>query len=129
LSSPLLTREQSLLLSRRFDEYDLIMEKLMGKIEARLKNVVFHKVPGFLDLGPPAYVHSTANLLFHSTQDKDYAFYLKFPHEIEEENSVQINKRIEDVLKEVNVTPMPVVGESEITNQVTSSIALGSDVS
>lgn len=116
LSAPLLTREQSFLLGRRLAEWDRKMNKLTDRIAARSENAVFHKVPGVLDLGPPAYVHSSANLLFHSTRGKVYAFYLKFPHRVEEENGIQINDRLDEVLKEANVSPMPISGEDEITN-------------
>jgi hypothetical protein len=121
LASPMLSRNQRILLRRRFDEWDQKMKKLLDKIKFLLKNVELYKVPGFIDFekrpeGILPYVHSTANLLFHSINNKDYAFYLTFPHEIEEQTSIQINKQIEDILKDVDISPIPVTGTNEITN-------------
>jgi hypothetical protein len=117
LASPFLSRNHRILLRRRFDEWDQNMEKLLDRIKSRLKNVQLHKVPGLIDFGgiSPG-VHSAANLLFHSTKNKDYAFYLKYPREIEEQNNIQINKQIEDVLRGADVSLIPVAGANEITN-------------
>jgi len=124
-SSPLLTREQTYLLGRRFDAWDRQMKKVLDGIRSKAGNVEFHEVPGFLDLGPPAHVHSGANLLFHSTEERDYAFYLKFPREIEDESCFQVNKILEETLKETDVTPIPVSGKREMTNLVHISNSAG----
>lgn len=111
------------LLNRRLRQWDEKMQKLIKRIGKHLRNASFHKVPGVigyeksLRAGTP-FVYSGANLLFHEGQKKDYAFYLKFPNESEEDTNFQIDNNIETALKSANVTPIPVAGYEESMNYV-----------
>lgn len=131
LLNPLLTDSQRILLKNRFDEWDKKMNKLLRKIETSLNRVRFHKMPGVIGFeslpysqygvsgtAVLPYIYSGANLLFHSIHDRNYAFYLKYPNEIEEEQGLEINRKIEHVLKTSDVNPLPVSGDSEITNLI-----------
>ena len=98
-----------------FREWDHELQKIITKIRRVLKNVRFHKIPGvcYLDYG---CIYSGANLLFHSQNNKDYAFYLKFLREDETKYNVQINDKIETTLRNANITPIAITGYNEVTN-------------
>lgn len=120
LSSPIwYNYRRQILLNRRFKEWDNRLQKIIEKIKKRLKNATFHKIPGFIGYETlpqrrEFFVYSGVNLLFHSDKDRDYAFYLKSPSEVNEH--VQINQGIESALRSVNITPIPIIGKNEYMN-------------
>jgi hypothetical protein len=106
--------------------------KLFEKIEKNSKKeVVFYEVPGILELLfeqgyrpflnrneldfnivtiPKPEVYSGTNLLFHSVDGRDYAFYLKYPGDLAEKTGVDVNQKIENSLKKAGFIPMPTAG-------------------
>jgi virulence-associated protein VapD len=100
-----------------FREWDHELQNIFAKIRRVLKNVNFHKIPGVCYLEYQG-IYSGANLLFHSQNNLDYAFYLKFPSEEEQYYGVQINHKIETVLRNANITPIAITGYNEVTNMV-----------
>lgn len=115
-----------------FGEYDREMMKFFEKIKKTVrKDVNFHKMPGIFDFklitpnvplvstkSPLAsvYVYSGANLLFHSTGDRDYAFYLKYPSNFEKEIEYEVNRNIDEKSRRTGFHPVAVSGTPEESN-------------
>ena len=131
LKNPFLTYKQFKSLEAVFDEWDEKMGKLCKKLASHIKNARFHKVPGVLDFekinmalygvqgtAVLPYIYSGVNLLFHTIGGRDYAFYLKYPTEIEELNDLIFNEEIEKTLNSADITAIPISGDDEVTNFV-----------
>jgi hypothetical protein len=123
---------------RAIGEMEQSRRKLFEKIEKSVKKeVVFYEMPGiinfvidpvympFIDHGdlkfraaqtPGPEVYSGTNLLFHSVDDCDYAFYLKYPKDLAERTGVDVNQEIESSLKKAGFIPIPIAGTPEESN-------------
>ncbi len=112
---------QSNLLDRYFAEWDLKIKKVVDEMRKNNKNVISYKMPGIIgqelfNSGTACFIYSGANLLFHSEDNNDYAFYLKFPSKTNGDTGYRINIGIESTLKKANIAPIAISGEPEYTN-------------
>ena len=104
-----------------FDEYDQQMNRLIKQIRSKVKDAKFHRMPSIVGFKKSSenfwmpYVYSGANLLFHSTHEKDYAFYLEYAQEIDGATR-PINKELEKNLKNAGIAPVPISGDVEMVN-------------
>jgi len=107
------------LLNREFHGWRTELQKMIDEIEKHLKDVSFHKMPGVIGHENFAqwqafFIYSGVNLLFSSDENKDYAFYLKFPNESNKD--IQVNERIESTLRSASIVPIAITGNSEFAN-------------
>lgn len=129
LLNPFLNMEQYQSLERIFDEWNQSINKLLSRISKEFKNTRVHKMPGVIAYDEIQtsmygisgksilpYIYSGVNLLFHSYQKKDFAFYLKYPSDIEVSKGLSLNAEIENYLKSINVHAIPISGKYEVTN-------------